>query len=118
MGDGNNGGQQFMVPIGKTPRHEASSNHSHFTVIPFTQLSGELVMVAVIFSGENMKAEWVLGKDIFADWIGKDDEIEKNVGPGKYFPTGPTCVVDGKRYPAIAIAALMAQSQGKYSHTS
>ncbi len=58
MEDGNNGSQRFMAPIGETPRHEASSKHSHFTVIPFTQLSRELVMVAIIFSGEKMKAEW------------------------------------------------------------
>ena len=36
MEDGNNGGQQFMVTIGEKPRHEASSKHSHFIVIPFT----------------------------------------------------------------------------------
>ena len=55
MGDRNNGGQRFMVPIGKTPRHKASSKHSHCTVVPFTRLSGELVMVAIMFSGEKLK---------------------------------------------------------------
>lgn len=99
MGDGNNGGQKCMAPVGETPRYEASSKHSHFTVVPFTRLSGELVMVAIIFTGEKMKPEWALGKDVLADWIGDDDDFEANIGPGKYFPMGPTCVVDGKEIP-------------------
>ena len=45
-------------------------------------------MVAIIFSGEKMKAEWVLGKDIFVDWIGEDDEIKNNVGSGKNLSNG------------------------------
>ena len=113
MGDRNKSGQRFMAPISKTPRHEASSKHSHFMVVPFTQLSGELVMVAIIFSGEKLKAEWVLGKDIFADWIGEDNEIEKNVGPGKYFPMGPTCDVDGKKIPCYCDCSTNGSITGK-----
>ena len=99
MGDGNNGGQKCVTPVGETPRYEASAKHSHFTVIPFTNLAGELVMVAIIFSGEKMKPEWAFGKDVFAEWIGDDDDFHKNVGPGKYFPMGPTCKVNGKEIP-------------------
>ena len=99
MGDGNNGGQLVMAPLGEVPRYEASGKHSHFTVVPFTNFSGELVMVAIIFSGAKMKAEWSMGKDIFATWIGADDEIHPNVGPGKYFPMGPFCIVNGKKIP-------------------
>ena len=70
-------------------------------------------MVAVIFSGEKMKAEWALGKDIFADWIGEDNEIEKNVGPGKYFPMGPTCVVDGEKIPCYCDCSSNGSITGK-----
>ena len=43
-----------------------------------------------------MKAEWAMGKDIFAEWEGDDNDMLSNVGPGKYFPIGLTCMVDGK----------------------
>jgi hypothetical protein len=99
MGDGNNGGERCMTAVGETPRYEASSKHSHFTVVPFTRLTGELVMVAIIFSGAKMKPDWAIGKDIFAEWIGEDDDFASNVGPGKYFPMGPSCKVDGKDIP-------------------
>jgi hypothetical protein len=49
MGDGNNGGQKCMAPCGEIPRYEASSRDSHFTVVPITRMSGELVMIAIIF---------------------------------------------------------------------
>ena len=53
MGDGNNGGQCCIAPVGETPRYEASSKHAHFTVVPFTRLSDKLVMVAIIFLVKN-----------------------------------------------------------------
>lgn len=56
-------------------------------------------MVAIIFSGKAMKSEWVLGKDVFAEWVGDDDDIASNSGPGKYFPLGPSCMVDGEEVP-------------------
>lgn len=99
MGDGNNGGQKCMAPSGEVPRYEASGRHSHFTVVPFTRLSGELVMVAIIFSGEKMKPEWAMGCDILAQWEGADDDYMANVGAGKYYPMGPKCMVDGKEVP-------------------
>lgn len=96
MGDGNNGGQKCMAPCGETPRYEASSKDSHFTVVPLTRLTGELATVAIIFAGNKMKPEWAMGKDIMADWEGADDDLLSNIGPGKYFPMGPTCIVNGK----------------------
>ena len=53
-------------------------------------------MVTIIFSGEKMEPEWAFGEDIFATWVGDDDNFHKNVGPRKYFPMGPTCNVNGK----------------------
>ena len=49
IGDGNNSGHKSMVPIGNSYRIEASGEHSHFTAMPFTRLSGELVIVAIVF---------------------------------------------------------------------
>jgi len=43
-----------------------------------------------------MKPDWAKGRDIFSEWEGDDDDILSNVGPGKYFPMGPTYMVDGK----------------------
>ena len=62
-------------------------------------MSGKLVMVAIIFSGSKLKPVWAMGKDIFAEWIGDDEDLESNIGPGRYFPMGPTCIVDGKEIP-------------------
>ena len=99
MGDGENGGEKYMAPVGETPRNEASGKHSHFTVVPFTNLAGTLVLIAIIFSGEKMKSEWPMGKDILVKWVGDNDDLLSNVGPGKYFPMGPRCIVDGKKVP-------------------
>ena len=73
MGDGQNGGQRCMAPIGETPRYEASGKHSHFTVVPFTRLSGDLVMVAVI----------LFGRDINDLEFGSDSEEEGGEGEDK-----------------------------------
>ena len=54
------------------------------------------MLVVIIFSGTKMKLEWVTGKDIFAEWEGDGDDYLSNVGPGKYFSMGPTCIIDGK----------------------
>ena len=54
-----------------------------------------------------------MGKDIFANWIGKDDEIKKNVGPGKYFPMGPICEVDGEKIPCYCDCSTNGSITGK-----
>ncbi len=43
-----------------------------------------------------MKSDWEIGKDFFAKWIGDDDHFDSNIGPGKYLPMRPSCIVDGK----------------------
>ena len=53
-----------------------------------------------------MKPDWAMGKDIFAEWIGDDNDFESNIGPGKYFPMGPTCTVDGKEIPCYCDCSL------------
>ena len=94
MGDRNNGGRQCMAPCGETPRYEASRRDSHFTIVSFTRMTGELVLVAIIFSGAKKKPEWAMGNDVFTECEGNDDDYLSNVGPGKYFPMGSTCMVD------------------------
>ena len=96
MGDGRNGGEKVMAPVGETPRREASTKQHHFTVLPITRIHGKLMLVAIIFTGEKMKPLWAMGTDLLATWHGEDHEIDRNTGPGKYFPMGPTCFVDGK----------------------
>ena len=56
-----------------------------------------------------MKPEWTFEKDVFAKWVGDDDDFHKNVGPGKYFSMGPTCKVNGEKSHATGTAARMAQ---------
>ena len=118
MGDENSGGQRFMVPIGKTPRHEASSKHSHFTVVPFTRVESLCMMVAIIFSGEKLKAEWVWEKKSLPIGLAKMMKSKRTLAPANTSRWVLLVKLMGKRYPAIAIAAPMAQSQGKYSHAS
>lgn len=53
--DKNNGGEKLVCPTGVTPRQEVGIKDEHFTVIPITNLDGELKMVVIIFKGKELK---------------------------------------------------------------
>lgn len=94
--DKNNAGEKLVCPTGITPRQEVGIKDEHFTVLPITNLLGELVMVAIIFKGEKLLESWCLGLDVFADEVG--------FRRGKRYPGGPTCIVNGKEIPCVFAA--------------
>ena len=85
------------------PKTIAGIKNSHFTVVPINNLLGQLVMVTIIFSGHQLLASWCMGIDVFAEnaaeALANEDTLEFEFGPGKLFPGGPLCFVDGKEIP-------------------
>ena len=100
-GDGNKGGEQFIVPKGMIPQLKANAQDKHFTLLGLTTLGGDPVMCVIIFAGTIENKLWETGIDIFANTegeVGDDDFFENNSGPGKRFPRGPTCIFKAKKY--------------------
>jgi hypothetical protein len=80
----------------------AATDDAHFTTLGFTALTGELVMVVVIIAKiSELTLPEASGTDLDADWIGDEANIEENVGPGKRYPGGPTCVFQCKEVPCF-----------------
>jgi hypothetical protein len=105
-GDGHVGGEVMVVGRGEVATQRAASSDNHFTVLGFTAATGDPVMCAIIFEGDEIRPEVATGLDIFAPVVGDerdDDFFIKNSGEGKRFPLGPTCTYHGKEVPcAIA----------------
>lgn len=74
----NNAGKKLVCPTGVTPRQEVGIKNEHFTVVPVTNLLGELVVVLIILKGEKLQESWCFGLDVFAE--------EDGFGPGKRYP--------------------------------
>ena len=103
-GDGNKGGEKFIVPKGMIPQLEANAQDKHFTLLGLTTIGGDPVMCVIIFAGTIENKLWETGIDIFATAegeVGDDDFFENNSGPGKRFPGGPTCIFQGKELPCL-----------------
>jgi hypothetical protein len=103
-GDGAIGGELKICAKGLVPRESATTNNHHFTVLGFTAATGEAIMCAIIVSGKSLKPEVVTGIDVFSEKIGDESDFdftEKNSGPGKRYPYGPTCLFNGKDVPCI-----------------
>ena len=88
MGDRNNGAQRCMAPHGESPRYKAISRDSHFTVVSFTKMTGELVLVDINFSGAKVKPEWEMGMDILAEWEAMMMITYTMLDLGSIFPWG------------------------------
>ena len=61
-------------------------------------------MCIVIFAGEKPTTLLETGMDIFAEINGAENDVdffEKNSGPGKLYPGGPTCKFKGKEVPCL-----------------
>ena len=103
-GDGALGGERKIVGRGSVPRESATTNDNHFTVLGFTAATGEPIMCAVIVEGKTMRPEVVTGLDLFATKEGNEEDpdfLEKNTGPGKIYPYGPSCWFKGKEVPCV-----------------
>jgi hypothetical protein len=99
--DGRVGGQTYLCSVEGRPQERASTKDAHFTVLGFTTSSGEPVMCVIIFAAKSLRDEWRTGFDPLAKWIGDPEDIEANIGDGKQYPMGPTCVFKGKEIPCF-----------------
>ena len=69
--DGNvGGGEKFLREANQRPQVRAATKDSHFTVLGFTTATGIPLMCAIIFAAKELDAQWVLGLDRSAPWIG------------------------------------------------
>ncbi len=109
-GDGANGGQLMMCPVGQTPLQVASTKDSHFTVVPVSNALGDLVLILIIFKGENLRPMDAMGVDIFADEC--EGGFLANCGPGKRYPGGPTCIYNGIEIPCLCAASPKSSMNG------
>ena len=59
-------------------------------------------MCALIFPAKELEYGWVQGLDVFADWVGEEDDLKLNTGgEGKRYPQGPVCEFKGKILPTM-----------------
>jgi hypothetical protein len=78
-----------------------ASDVCHFTSMCFTNLLGVPVLVVIIIAKASVLSySEQYGVNLSADRIGNDDH-EDNTGPGKLFPGGPTCSLNGVEVPAF-----------------
>ena len=108
MKDGSVGGTKYIVGKGQQCQIKASKKDKRFTVLGLTCFSGDPVMCVVIIDAKNRDIFTELGIDPeapineHADTINLSDEeagldlLINNIGKGKRFPGGPTCVYKGK----------------------
>jgi hypothetical protein len=95
------------------PQNCAATKDAHFTMLGFTLANGQPIMCAIIFAAKGMKDEWNMGFDPFAEWIGEENEIEKNIGEGKVYPMGPECTFNGKNVPCFCCCSESGSITGK-----
>jgi hypothetical protein len=108
--DGNVGGEKFLCHISAQPQIMAATKDTHFTVLGFTAANDKPVTCAVIFSAKSFSAEWVIGFNALAPWIGAEDNVNVNTGGvDKGFPMGllksPLCVAV-QRVEALQLTSL------------
>ena len=100
--DGNNGGQKFIVQSGQRALLRASFTDCHFTVLGFTNGNGDPVLAVIIMASSEITAKCIMGLQPWAEIVGNPmTDIEANShGPNKFYPHGPTCILNGKEVEA------------------
>jgi hypothetical protein len=58
-------------------------------------------MCAIIIAAKSMHNDWRTGFDPFAKLVGDSNDLEANIGDGKQYPRGPTCLFKGKEIPCF-----------------
>ena len=99
-GDGHIGGRKVMCEKNTTPQEQVQHKEKHFTLLGFTALSEESVLCLIIIAGVRDEFCAETGIDPTATAIGdatNEDFFNKNFGPGKLYPGGPTCNFKGQR---------------------
>jgi len=97
--DGNVGGQKFIVQGNQRALIRSSHQDCHFTVLGFTNGLGQPVCCVIILAAAQVTAKDIMGLQPWAEPIG-DPTInlsENAYGPDKYYPHGPTCIINGKK---------------------
>jgi hypothetical protein len=114
-GDGNAGGQKFMVVNDMRAQVQNSFTDNYFTVLGFTAANGHPTMCAIIIAISKLKATYVTwhnllssdGQDIFGEEIKVlEEEIhpmkdEHSNGAYRMFPFGPICTFNGVEVPTF-----------------
>ena len=107
--DGHHGGARYVSEKGNAAYKASNTSDHRATILPFTALSGECVVLAVIFASANPAVPplWHSGLDMTVDPIVDPDgqpnvsDRTLNYGPGKYMPSGPVCSFRGKQIPTL-----------------
>jgi hypothetical protein len=68
--DSNNGGQKFIVQNGQRSLLQASFNNFHFTILGFTNFSGDPVLAVIIIASTEITAKCIMGMQPWADIVG------------------------------------------------
>lgn len=110
--DGKHGGKKVIVAVDVQAGMIANTSNHRATILPFTSLAGNPVVIAVIFASNNeeIKPLWHSGVDVKVTPIfnkqGEADILnQENHGPGKYFPYGPQCEFNGKTIPTLTFTS-------------
>jgi hypothetical protein len=107
MKDGNIGGSLYIVPKGTECQQKASKKDKKFTVLGLTAFSGDPVMCVVIIDAKTRDLYTEVGVDPntpHSIHLNDDNGLElliDNIGPGKMFPGGPTCIFKEKEIPCM-----------------
>lgn len=107
--DGHYGGTKYIVGRGTVPKEYACTTDKHFTLMGFTAANGEPVCCVLIFTGEkqDIPLYWSTGIDIkVVPVMDENSNIaidELNFGPGKFYPSGPSCKFRGKTIPMLPL---------------
>ena len=104
-GDGQVGGAMLACEKGTCPQNKVQHTDKHFTLLGFTALNGEPVLCLVILAGVRETLNVESGIDPFVTKTFGEatdtDYFDKNFGPGKLFPGGPTCRFQNKDIPCM-----------------
>jgi len=104
-GDGHIGGAKYACEKGTHAQNKVQHTDKHFTLLGFTALTGEPVLCLVILAGVQEALSVESGIDPFVAQIygdASDDYFfDRNYGPGKLYPGGPTCKFQGKEIPCM-----------------
>jgi hypothetical protein len=114
-GDGNAGGQKFMVTSDMRAQVRIFFKDNHFTVLGFTAVNGYPTMCAIIMDASKLKVADVTGLNPLSEdaqnVCGEEmkslqEEIntmkdEHSNGAYRMFPFGPTCTFNGVEVPSF-----------------
>ena len=106
INDKNNGGERLACERRTVSRQHASTIDVYFTVLGFTNASGQSILCGIIIGGHKLTAYHVLGFDVI---VGLPQEIItavnrlndefffENMSTRKKCPGDPPCSVNGKK---------------------